>query len=274
MTRRGDLVPPDRDAKVVGSVGGATLEARNVSWSARGRPIVTDVSLAPAPGSVVGVLGPNGSGKSTLLRLMAGLLQTTTGQVLLEGEDVRTLSRKQFSRRVALVEQEVSTDQNPTVRDVIELGRIPHRAAWSGPRPGDEAVVARVASTAGLAERIHQRYRTLSGGERQRVQIARALAQEPEVLILDEPTNHLDVRHQLDLLALVRGTGATVIAALHDLNLAAMFCDRLVVLSGGRVIGDGSPAEVLTPELIDAVYGVRAAVTVDDGGLHVRYIAR
>ena len=252
----------------------ATLEARGVSWSVRGRSIITDLDLAPEPGSMVGVLGPNGSGKSTLLRVMTGLLRPTSGCVLLDGTDVRRMPRKRFSRHVALVEQEVSTDQNPAVRDVIELGRIPHRAAWSGPRPGDEEAVARAAAVTGLTGRLDQRYATLSGGERQRVQIARALAQEPDVLVLDEPTNHLDIRHQLDLLALVRGTGATVVAALHDLNLAATFCDRLMVLAGGRMVTEGTPDEVLTPEMISAVYGVRAAVTRDDGGVHVRYLPR
>ena len=252
----------------------ARLEAHGVSWSVRGRPIIEGLDLAPVPGQMVGLLGPNGSGKSTLLRVMTGLLKPAGGSVLLDGTDVRGLPRKQFARRVALVEQEVGTDQNPTVRDVIELGRIPHRAAWAGPRPGDSGVVAHAASTTGLTDRLEQRYSTLSGGERQRVQIARALAQEPGVLVLDEPTNHLDIRHQLDLLALVRGTGATVIAALHDLTLAATFCDQLVVLAGGRMVTSGPPREVLTAELIADVYGVRAEVIHDDRGIHVRYLAR
>lgn len=248
------------------------LEACGVSWSVRGRPIITDLSLAPVPGSMVGVLGPNGSGKSTLLRVMTGLQRPDTGRVLLDGADIRRMSRRRFSRRVAFVEQEVSTDQNPTVRDVIELGRIPHRAAWSGPGPGDDEAVARAATTTSLTDRLHQRYGTLSGGERQRVQIARALAQEPEVLILDEPTNHLDIRHQLDLLALVRGTGATVVAALHDLNLAAAYCDHLVVLADGRAVASGPPSEVITEEMIRTVYGVSARVSRDDRGVHVRYL--
>ncbi|WP_371204592.1 ABC transporter ATP-binding protein [Dietzia sp. UCD-THP] len=201
--------------------GAPTLEARGVSWSVRGRPILRDLSLAPEPGTMVGVLGPNGSGKSTLLRVMTGLLRPSTGRVLFDGTDIRKLPRRRVARHVAFVEQEVATDQNPTVRDVIELGRIPHRAAWSGPGTQDEEAVLRAAATTALTERLDQRYATLSGGERQRVQIARALAQEPDVLVLDEPTNHLDIRHQLDLLALVRGTGATVVAALHDLSLAA-----------------------------------------------------
>ncbi|WP_194305810.1 MULTISPECIES: ABC transporter ATP-binding protein [unclassified Dietzia] len=254
--------------------GAATLEAQGVSWSVRGRPILRDLSLAPEPGTMVGVLGPNGSGKSTLLRVMTGLLRPSTGRVLFDGTDIRRLPRRRVARHVALVEQEVSTDQNPTVRDVIELGRIPHRAAWSGPRTQDEEAVLRAAATTALTDRLDQRYATLSGGERQRVQIARALAQEPDVLVLDEPTNHLDIRHQLDLLALVRGTGATVVAALHDLNLAASFCDRLEVLSGGRLVTGGRPSEVLTPALIQTVYGVRAEVLHDGPAVHVRYLAR
>lgn len=251
----------------------ALLEARGVSWSVRDRSIISGVSLAPMPGSMVGILGPNGSGKSTLLRVMTGLQRPDSGHVLLDGSDIRRMSRRQFSRRVALVEQDVSTDQNPTVRDVIELGRIPHRAAWAGPNPDDDEAVARAATTTSLTARLDQRYGTLSGGERQRVQIARALAQEPEVLVLDEPTNHLDIRHQLDLLALVRGTGATVIAALHDLNLAATYCDHLLVLADGEAVTSGPPAEVITEEMIRTVYGVSAQVTSDDRGVHVRYLA-
>ncbi|GAA1746856.1 iron complex transport system ATP-binding protein [Dietzia kunjamensis subsp. schimae] len=252
----------------------STLEARCVSWSVRGRTILDDVTVAPAPGTMVGVLGPNGSGKSTLLRILTGLLRPDTGSVHLDGTDIRSIPRKRLSRRVALVAQEATTDQNPTVREVIELGRIPHRAAWSGPGPGDDGVVRRAAATTGLGDRLDQRYATLSGGERQRVQIARALAQEPGVLVLDEPTNHLDIRHQLDLLALVRATDTTVIAALHDLTLAATFCDHLIVLSGGRLVTGGAPHEVLTADLIREVYGVEAEVTHDGRGAHVRYLAR
>lgn len=269
------MTPPD-ESPMTGTTTtkvSTLLEARDVSWSVRGRSIITDLSLAPAPGTMVGVLGPNGSGKSTLLRVMTGLQRPDTGRVLLDGTDIRRMSRRRFSRRVALVEQEVSTDQNPTVRDVIELGRIPHRAAWSGPRPGDDEAVARAATTTSLTDRLDQRYGTLSGGERQRVQIARALAQEPEVLVLDEPTNHLDIRHQLDLLALVRGTGATVIAALHDLNLAAAYCDHLLVLTDGRAVTSGPPSEVISEEMIRSVYGVGARVCHDEGGVHVRYLA-
>lgn len=248
------------------------LSAHGVSFSAGSFPILHDVHCAAAPGQMVGVLGPNGSGKSTLLRVLTGLARPGSGSVTLDGADLRGLSRKQVARRVAFVQQEVATDQNPTVRDVIELGRVPYRSVFGGPGTDDDEVVARAAEKTSLTGRLDQRYATLSGGERQRVQIARALAQEPEILVLDEPTNHLDLRYQFALLRLVRSLGATVVAALHDMNLAAQFCDQLVVVDSGRVRATGTPAEVLRPELIGEVFGVRARVTEDADGLDIRFL--
>nr|WP_246852295.1 ABC transporter ATP-binding protein [Patulibacter sp. SYSU D01012] len=227
-----------------------------------------------APGATVGLLGPNGSGKSSLLRLLSGVRRPTAGRVLLDGRDVQGLRRREIARRVAVVEQHATTEVDLTVREVVRLGRIPHRAAWDGESEDDRAAIALAVERTGLRDRLDQRWHTLSGGERQRVQIARALAQEPRELLLDEPTNHLDVRHQLDLLALVARLPVTSVVALHDLNLAAMFCDRLVVLADGRVVAAGTPTEVLTPELIADVYAVRAVVTPDGPGgtPSVRYV--
>ncbi|MFY0409834.1 ABC transporter ATP-binding protein [Solicola sp. PLA-1-18] len=249
-----------------------TLSARNVSWSASGRLIVDGVSLDPAPGSTVGLLGPNGSGKSSLLRLLAGLRRPDSGAVELNGAPLTSLRRREVARRVAVVEQETGTEQDLLVSDVVALGRIPHHRPWSGTTAEDDAAVRRAAEHADVADRLDRPYRTLSGGERQRVQIARALAQEPTELLLDEPTNHLDVSHQLDLLALVRRTPVTTVVALHDLNLAAMFCNEVVVLRDGRAVAAGPPTDVLDPRTIADVYGVRAVVEVHDGVTHVRYL--
>ncbi|NLU67735.1 ABC transporter ATP-binding protein [Streptomyces sp. HNM0574] len=242
------------------------LCAENVSWSAGGRLVVQDVSLRPRPGETVGLLGPNGSGKSTLLRLLAGVRPASSGVVRLDEVPLGRLRRKDVARRVAVVEQTAETGADLTVEDVVRLGRIPHRGPWSGPGAADEAAVRHAVRRTRLEDRLGQSWHTLSGGERQRVQIARALAQEPAELLLDEPTNHLDIQHQLELLALVVRTPVTSVIALHDLNLAAMYCDHLVVLREGRVVAAGTPGEVLTEELIADVYGVRGVVTPDGPG--------
>ncbi|WP_229054500.1 ABC transporter ATP-binding protein [Aeromicrobium sp. Leaf350] len=249
-----------------------SIDSREASWSTRGTVIVDGVTLDVVPGSTVGLLGPNGSGKSSLLRLLAGLRPTSSGVVRLGGDPISSLSRRDIARRLAFVEQESTTDADPTVRDVIGLGRLPHRAPWSPESANDRAMIASAATTMRTGHLLDRSYMTLSGGERQRVQIARALAQEPTELLLDEPTNHLDVRHQLELLELVRATPTTTLMALHDLNHAATYCDRLVVLAAGRVHAAGVPAEVLTPSLIAEVYGVEAVVEDTAGGLHVRYL--
>ena len=237
-----------------------SLTARTVSWSVRDRLIVDGVSITAAPGSMVGLLGPNGSGKSSLLRLLAGLRAPTTGVVRLGDDDLASLRRREIAQRMGVVEQESATDTDPLVRDVIELGRIPHRRSWQPVGERDAEAIRRAAAATGVLDRLEQPYATLSGGERQRVQIARALAQDPEVLLLDEPTNHLDVRHQLEVLRLVRDAAVTAVAALHDLNLAAAYCDEIVVLAEGRVVAAGTPVQVITEELVADVYGVKAFV--------------
>ncbi|WP_439333403.1 ABC transporter ATP-binding protein [Streptomyces cahuitamycinicus] len=256
------------------SPAGAGLRADRVSRRADGHLILDGVALAPETGSTVGVLGPNGSGKSTLLRLLAGLLTPTCGVVTLDGTPLGDLPRRTVARRLAVVEQQSDTQVELTVEDVVRLGRVPHRRAWTPAAADDERAVRAALKRTGLDERSGRPWRTLSGGERQRVQIARALAQEPRELLLDEPTNHLDIHHQLDLLTLVTGLPVTTVVALHDLNLAATYCDRIVVLCAGRVVAEGAPEDVLTAELIAEVYRVRAAVSREgpEGRPHVRFL--
>jgi iron complex transport system ATP-binding protein len=235
--------------------------------------IVDGVTLEAAPGRLLGLLGPNGSGKSSLLRLLAGLRRVRSGVVTLDGRDLSGIGRGTVARRIAVVEQQSTTDAPVTLLDVVRLGRTPHRAALSGWSPADEAAVEAAIRHTDLEALRDRRWHTLSGGERQRAQIARALAQEPAELLLDEPTNHLDIRHQLEVLALLRRLPATGIVALHDLNLAAMFCDSLALMQGGRVVSAGSPAEVLTAGRIAAVFGVAAEVgPAPHGGVQVRFL--
>ncbi|GAA4799849.1 ABC transporter ATP-binding protein [Streptomyces ziwulingensis] len=254
--------------------GTAGLRADRVVRRAGGRIVVDGVTLAPRPGETVGLLGPNGSGKSTLLRLLAGVLHPSAGVVTLDGLVLDRVGRRVAARRIATVEQQVHTQTELTVRDVVALGRIPHRSPWAAGSAADGPAVAAALDRSGLAGRAGQSWHTLSGGERQRVQIARALAQEPRELLLDEPTNHLDIQHQLDLLELVVSLPVTTVIALHDLNLAAMYCDRLLVLREGRAVAEGTPGEVLTPALIEEVYGVRAEVTDGPGHPVIRFLRR
>jgi iron complex transport system ATP-binding protein len=245
-----------------------TLEAQRVSWRRGGVLVVDGVTVRPEPGSTVGLLGPNGSGKSSLLRLLQGMARPDSGAITLDGTELASLRRREVARTVASVNQHADTDVDIVVRDVVRLGRTPHRSVFGsmvgGELARDERVIADALEQVGLAAKADRLWHTLSGGERQRAQIARALAQEPRELLLDEPTNHLDIRHQLELLELVAALPVTAIVALHDLNLAAMFCDTVVVLDQGRVITAGPPADVLTAELIAEVYGVRAHVTRDE----------
>ncbi|MGN5236272.1 MULTISPECIES: ATP-binding cassette domain-containing protein [unclassified Rhodococcus (in: high G+C Gram-positive bacteria)] len=247
-----------------------TLSAQSLRWSRGGNLVIDDVTIDPVPGETIGLLGPNGSGKSSLLRLLAGIDRPDDGTVTLDGTDIGSLGRRGLARRVAMVGQHAHTEVDIRVRDVVRLGRIPHTDAFGRDERG-RAAIDRALDVTGMVEFADRLWRSMSGGERQRAQIARALAQEPEELLLDEPTNHLDIQHQLDILERVAALPVTSYVALHDLNLAAMFCDRVVVLSRGRIVAHGTPVEALTADLVEQVYGVHATVEVDDGVPVIRY---
>ncbi|MGP9805140.1 ABC transporter ATP-binding protein [Paracoccus sp. NSM] len=246
--------------------------AENLTWGVRRRVIVNDVSLEVRPGETLGLIGPNGSGKSSLLRLLAGLRRPHSGRVRINDQDVAHLPRRALARQLAFVQQNAATDTNVSVRDVVRLGRTPHRSALSGWSAEDEAAVSAALCRVDMADRRGQAWQTLSGGERQRVHIARALAQAPSVMFLDEPTNHLDIHHQIEILRMVRDLDLTSIVALHDLNLAAMFCDRILVLRDGAAIACGSPEAVLTETLLRDVFRVEAQIAAPDGARpHIRF---
>ncbi|MBB4214053.1 iron complex transport system ATP-binding protein [Rhizobium sp. BK212] len=251
-----------------------SISVDEVSFAAGDNVIVNGVSLTVKEGKVLGLLGPNGSGKSSLLRLICRLRKVRSGVIRLGEDDISSLSRAALARRVAFVEQQSTTDTQLTVRDVVRLGRTPHLGLLTSWGAEDDAAVDQALSRTGMRERAGQLWQTLSGGERQRVHIARSLAQTPSELLLDEPTNHLDIQHQLDILSLISKLGITCIVALHDLNLAAMFCDSLAVLQKGEVIASGAPEYVLTEEMIGRVFGVRAHVqkSAVHGRHHIQYV--
>ncbi|OBZ92091.1 histidinol phosphatase [Pararhizobium polonicum] len=250
-----------------------SISVRDVHWSAGGLMIVDGISIDVTPGRTLGLLGPNGSGKSSLLRLICRLRNVKSGVIALGNTDIAAMARLDIARRVAFVEQQATTEAQVTVLDVVRLGRTPHRGPLSPWSAADDMAVNAALRHVGMPERAGQLWHTLSGGERQRVHIARALAQTPSELLLDEPTNHLDIQHQLEILGLVTRLPVTSIIALHDLNLAAMFCDNLAVLHKGKVVAAGTPEEVLTEDLIADVFGVRAYIerSAHHGRQHVQY---
>ncbi|MDG3015089.1 ABC transporter ATP-binding protein [Speluncibacter jeojiensis] len=237
------------------------IRAENVSWSAGGATILDGVSFRAPSRRFTGLIGPNGSGKTSLLSTFARLIRPDSGRVLLGDDPVATIHRREFARTVALLEQHSATELELTVEQIVELGVIPHRGGWARPASvTDRDAVTEALAAAGITTLRYRFWHSLSGGERQKTQLARAFAQRPCVLLLDEPTNHLDVSAALELLDLVRNRGLTTVAAMHDLNLAAMYCDHLVVLQRGRVVAEGAPEVVLTAELLADVYGLDALV--------------
>jgi iron complex transport system ATP-binding protein len=243
-----------------------SLTASGLTVKKAGKAILSDVSFSAPHGRITGLIGPNGAGKSTLLTSLLGLV-AATGKAAFAGLDLFDMPRRERARIMAYVEQSASTEERLTVRDVVALGRIPFEPAWqAAPGPEDEAIIANALFETGMESFATRRFSTLSGGEQQRVHVARALAQQPRLLLLDEPTSHLDIRAQLQLLSLLEHkaeAGMTIVIALHDLNLAARFCDHLVVLSAGQLAAAGASAEILTPDLLHAVYGVSARLVPD-----------
>ncbi|MEN5278233.1 ABC transporter ATP-binding protein [Brucella sp. TWI432] len=238
-----------------------SIKANNLVWKVGSKTIVNDVSLIARPTEMLGLLGPNGSGKTSLLRLLAGLNRPFSGQITLDGQDLGRIRRKSIAQRVAFIEQHATTNANLKVVDVVKLGRFPHRSMFSGWTSDDEAAVNRALDRTELTSKRNDTWQSLSGGEKQRTHLARAIAQAPTELILDEPTNHLDVHHQISLLRLVSELAVTSIIALHDLNHAAMFCDRLLVMQAGKIVASGTPQDVLTRELLRDVFSVDAHVS-------------
>ncbi len=225
------------------------------------KEVLRRIDLRVETGCFLGILGPNGSGKTSLLRCVAGLLAPARGSVSVAGRPVAGTPPAVLARTLAFQAQDQVAALGFDVRDVVRMGRLVHRAGlFSGPSARDDAVVAGLLEAFELDALARRPFESLSGGERQRVAIARALAQEPRVLLLDEPTNHLDVRHRFLVLEHVRALGITVLASLHDLELAGRFCDRILLLDAGAAIAEGLPQDVLTPGAIAAIYGVAASV--------------
>jgi iron complex transport system ATP-binding protein len=237
-----------------------TLKVQDICWTARrgSKPIIHPLSFTLERGQTLGIVGANGAGKSTLLRMLYRFNRPEAGRVLLDGQDIWYMSPRDVARKVAAVLQEQPTDFALSVRDIVALGRTPHRSGLAISGKKDQAIIHATLDRLDLHDFAHRPFGTLSGGERQRVMVARALAQEPRILILDEPTNHLDIRHQLEILFMIRKLDLTIVTSLHDLNMAADICDQILLLKAGHMQACGTPASVLTEHRVSNAFHIAA----------------
>jgi iron complex transport system ATP-binding protein len=239
------------------------IEVRELRFAYHDREILRGISLSLHPGEFLGLLGPNGSGKSTFLKTLLGFLKPLTGRIVFSGGGLSEKGER--SRLLAFVPQRPGLSMSLPVRDMVLMGRLPHlRSRWAGYDAGDRQKVEDVLSALGIEDLANRDLTTLSGGEAQKVIIARCLVQEGEFLLLDEVTNGLDLNHTIEIMELMRRKtdeeGKSIVAVFHDLNLAAQYCDRIVLLKDGAIRGQGRPGEILTEDLVEEIYGIRALV--------------
>ncbi|MCJ7752022.1 MAG: heme ABC transporter ATP-binding protein, partial [Armatimonadetes bacterium] len=235
------------------------LEAHELTVGYDGEPVLRNVNLTAARGQFIGLVGPNGSGKSTLVRALSRVLRPISGRALLDAVDVYEMSARELARRLAVVAQDYTVAFDFAVRDVVLMGRAPHLSRFGVERPQDYKIAEEAMGLTHTLVFADRPITSLSGGERQRCMIARALAQQPSVLLLDEPIAHLDINHQIEILDLARRLtterGLATIVVLHDLNLASQYCDQLILVSQGKVMAEGKPQEVVTEARIRVAYG-------------------
>lgn len=251
------------------------LNAENVSVDIDGKNIVKGITMEAGEGKFVGIIGPNGSGKSTFLKSLYRVLNPSTGQFYLDDELISSMPYKTSAQKMAVVTQHNYYNFDFTVSEVVLMGRAPHKKKLERDSAEDYRIVNESLEKVDMLEFKNRVFSTLSGGEQQRIILARALAQDTKCLILDEPTNHLDIKHQLKIMDLSKKLGVTVVAALHDLNIAATYCDYLYVLKEGSVVSDGNPRDILTEKLIQEVYEVNAKIIIDPETkhLHIAYLS-
>ena len=232
------------------------IKAENINITLEKNNILKDINIEVDNKEVVGIIGPNGSGKSTFLKCIYRVLKPSDGAILLDKVDIKDMTVKESSKRLAVLSQHNNYNFDFTVKDIVLMGRSPHKRFMERDNKEDYAIVNDALKKVEMLEFKDRCFQSLSGGEQQRVILARALAQQPQCLILDEPTNHLDIKYQLQLMRIVKNLNIEVIAAIHDLNIAAMYCDKIYVLKDGEIIKYGNPKEVLTQKLIKEVYEV------------------
>jgi iron complex transport system ATP-binding protein len=239
------------------------LKVEGLTFAYDKENVIESICLAVSEGAFVGIVGPNGSGKSTILKCIYGGLTPKQGSIAFDGIDTKKLKPKERARMLSVVGQENSVPFNFTVREIVAMGRTPHKKLFESDTAEDKQIVEAAMEQLGISALADREYANLSGGEKQRVLIARAMAQKTDFLILDEPTNHLDIQYQLQIFRILKESGLTVLSAIHDLNLAALFCDELYVLDGKEIHTHGTPDDILTVDLLKNVFHVDCAVDND-----------
>ena len=248
------------------------ITTENIQVGFHARQILKGISMESKDKELVGIIGPNGSGKSTLLKCIYRILKPDAGAVYLDGEELHSMSVRSSTKKMAVVAQHNYYNFDFSVGEVVLMGRSPHKKSLEPDNSEDYDIVNESLEKVGMLGFKNRSFSTLSGGEQQRVILARALAQQTPCLILDEPTNHLDIKYQLSLLNIVKSLNLTIISAIHDLNIASMYCDRLFVMKNGRIVGMGTPQEVLTKEFIKEIYDIDVEIVYDSkGDLHILY---
>lgn len=237
------------------------LQANALSWQVGDRSILQNISFAITEGQFVGLLGPNGSGKSSLLRCLYKYLTPSSGNIYFDDRELSKIPNKEYAQQVAVVLQHTPQQFHLAVKEIVSLGLIPHNEFSFGNTPDNDGKVLKAIAQVGLSGKEEMDFELLSGGEKQRVMIARAIVQDPKLLIMDEPTSHLDVKYQIQIMELAKSLGITVIASFHDLNLAASVCDQLLILKQGKLVTTGSPDEVITEQNLSQVFDVCTQVS-------------
>lgn len=248
------------------------IQTDNIQVSFGSKTILHDISLAIQDKEFVGIIGPNGSGKSTFLKCLYRVLQPNGGKIFFDGTEMSSLSHRDTALKMAVVAQHSTVNFDFSVLEMVLMGRSPYKGLLDRDQLDDYEIARHALAQVGLSDFESRNFNTLSGGEQQRVILARALAQRTECLVLDEPTNHLDIKYQLELMTIVKRLDATVVSAIHDLNLAAIYCDRIIALKDGHIVCSGTPQDVLSSDTIHHIYGVSAMVqTLPDGRLNIIY---
>lgn len=247
------------------------LNTENLNVELDGKSIVKDVSIDIEKGEFVGVIGPNGSGKSTLLKTIYRIYKPKSGVMYLNGRDLSKMSPKNVAKELGVLGQFNNISFDIKVKDIVLMGRTPHKNFLESDSSDDYKIVRDSLEKVNMLEYYERSFSSLSGGEKQRVLLARVLAQKVDLLILDEPTNHLDIKYQLQILNVVKSLGITVVVALHDLNLATAYCDKLYVMHDGRIVSNGKPDEVLTTDLIKEVYEVDAVIHNESNPIYITF---